>query len=154
MPDTRGPVPTLHYKFYFSSARLYRVDGSRCSVDVLVNGALDARYPYVEDHFTLMETQAYVHDIEASCVQHLPSGDIVTKSFRCFYQRHKRLPRNVDLKIRGELLIMRTAENGMVGPWAASDVELADIIAKELAPDLRKFQNSQTPVRPVVIQVA
>ncbi|KAK7048771.1 hypothetical protein R3P38DRAFT_3175010 [Favolaschia claudopus] len=154
MPDNRGSPPSANSLFHYYSGRLYRTDGQCDSVHVLVNACGRTPYPYVEKHFSFTKTQRCLHDIDASLVRRLPSGDFVTvKKFRCFFRRHKKLPLNPGLKIRGELMIMSLKDNGSVGPWSSSDVELADRVAQELTPALRRFQRSGTPVSPLNIEL-
>ncbi|KAJ7083523.1 hypothetical protein C8R44DRAFT_753382 [Mycena epipterygia] len=141
----------------FLKARLYPARGRRSFVAVhVLCPRTQPRYPCVESVMNFEGIQAFVHDVHVHVLHRLPTGRFVFSVFRCFYKRHMRLPRNHDLDVQGDVVIMRVASKNFqsVVNMRGSDRQIADFVAEAMAPKLRQFQGPQrTPPRGLVLRM-
>ncbi|THU90382.1 hypothetical protein K435DRAFT_864323 [Dendrothele bispora CBS 962.96] len=139
MTRTTYDVPNASNLF---SVRAVRIS-TACSADNIKIATVSSlpprmqnvlRMPMVEHSLQLWPSfQPYVHDT-----------DVVYRGsrYRIFYRRHKRLPINVFLSFRGEIIIMRLGKKNVRNVVNArqGDARKAQIIAQRFAPHLRWFQ--------------
>ncbi|KAK7048787.1 hypothetical protein R3P38DRAFT_2764698 [Favolaschia claudopus] len=79
--------------------------------------------------------------IAAHLHHRLPSGEDKRTGFFCLFRRHTKLPQNLNLDVQGEVVIMRAGDDGeSVCDMLEAEADLADLVAKALAPGLRAFQ--------------
>jgi hypothetical protein len=76
--------------------------------------------------------QSYIHDVHFRVCHRLPSGVRAYTTFRCYFKRHARLPRNKHLDVRGNIVVMRAAANNFynVVGMRAGDDKLGDFVAQ------------------------
>ncbi|KAJ7872873.1 hypothetical protein B0H14DRAFT_3438708 [Mycena olivaceomarginata] len=100
------------------------------------------RNPTVEGVMNDARIQSYIHDVHFRVCHRLPSGVRAYTTFRCYFKRHARLPRNKRLDVRGDIVVMCAAANNFynVVGMRAGDDKLADFVAQRLAVHLREFQ--------------
>ncbi|KAK7048783.1 hypothetical protein R3P38DRAFT_3175028 [Favolaschia claudopus] len=113
-------------------------------------------YPSIDPLLVSSNIQHWIHNAKASIDHVLPSGEVATTRFVCYFQRHRKLRRNGTLNVKGEVVIMRAEANGSrLTDMNELEAGLADQVAKALAPALRKFQGRRRiRFQSIVIPVA
>ncbi|KAJ7475538.1 hypothetical protein B0H11DRAFT_1917718 [Mycena galericulata] len=110
-PYIRTPQTVSASKFL--KARLYPAVGRRSFVPVHVlcprSNPQQDRYPCVESVMDSANIQAFIHDVPVTVLRQLPTGRVILSVFRCYFKRHKRLPHNHALNLKGDVLVMRVA---------------------------------------------
>ncbi|KAJ7467387.1 hypothetical protein B0H11DRAFT_2239380 [Mycena galericulata] len=97
-----------------------------------------------------------IHDVPVTVLRRLPSGRVVLSVFRCYFKRHKRLPHNHALNLKGDVLVMRVAAKNFfsVVNMRGSDREVADFVVAHLLQKLRDFQGPhRTRIRPMFVRM-
>lgn len=97
------------------------------------------RYPCVESVMDGALLQAHVHDIYVRVLRQ--SRSIL---FRVFFKRHAMLPRDPNLNLQGDIVIMRVASRNKqsVVNMRSSDRHLADDVLRQCASRLALFVSS------------
>ncbi|KAJ7442690.1 hypothetical protein FB451DRAFT_1190537 [Mycena latifolia] len=135
------------------TARLYTAHHAPVLVPVQARCAStnpqDARCPFVENIMGFT-SQPYIHDVSVLVLHRGADGRSALSRFWVYYKRHRRLPKNWRLGLKGDIVIMRVAAkcHSSVVNLRGSDVKLADFVIAKLAGKVRDFQETRKAVRP------
>ncbi|KAK7048794.1 hypothetical protein R3P38DRAFT_2764704 [Favolaschia claudopus] len=150
--------------------RLYPLDGPSRFIPIHALRAAKraypkTAYPIIEPYLSQLNVQPMVLSVVAEVLHRDGAGGFTFSSFCCFFRCHKKLLYNRDLKVQGELVVMRTVARGDLVDLRLSDGDLVDHVVHEyvsrfnalgfpinrngrLAPMLRDFQLQRTPFDP------
>jgi hypothetical protein len=91
------------------------------------------RNPTVEGLMDDAHIQLYIHDIHFHVMHRLPSDTVTWSTFRCYFKRHARLPKNRFLNVKGNVVVMRVAVENLfnVEGMRDGDCKLVDFVAEQ-----------------------
>ncbi|KAJ7872874.1 hypothetical protein B0H14DRAFT_2344539, partial [Mycena olivaceomarginata] len=91
------------------------------------------RNPTVESLMDDAHIQSYIHDIHFHVTHRLPSEAVTWSTFRCYFKRHARLPKNRFLNVKGDVVVMRVAVENLfnVEGMRDGDCKLVDFVAEQ-----------------------
>ncbi|KAK7048769.1 hypothetical protein R3P38DRAFT_3175008 [Favolaschia claudopus] len=142
IPRVRIFKPSDDDKTRSLTARIYSFNGPSF-VYIPTSCATPFPMPVFPQIQTAIQHLALPHTRRVAAHVHhrFPSGQVKHTGFFCLFRRYKKLAQNMDLNVQGEVLIMRTGDDGeSVTDMPETEADLADLVAKELAPGLRAFQ--------------
>ncbi|KAK7046271.1 hypothetical protein R3P38DRAFT_3175554 [Favolaschia claudopus] len=131
-------------------ARLHDIDGVARFISIhTLTSAESLSYPILEPHLACLNIQPVVHSVLVRVMHRDSSGQLEISYFRCFFRRHRRLPRNDTLDVQGEVIVMRILDVDFtqLEDLRPTDTEIADHVVHLLAPYLHDFQEHRTPFR-------